>query len=105
MKPLSVGLNCATGGVYEDIFVHYLIYRSVTFLVIQMQVFLMKMDITMNLHLLLLKKVKRFAEEGWVNIIGGCCGTTPEHIKAMKSALASLGLVTIMREKDMELVD
>ena len=34
--------------------------------------------------------MKRFAEEGWVNIIGGCCGTTPEHIKAMKSALASL---------------
>ena len=24
--------------------------------------------------------MKQFAEKGWVNIIGGCCGTTPEHI-------------------------
>ena len=22
-----------------------------------------------------------FMKEGWVNIIGGCCGTTPEHIR------------------------
>ena len=95
---------CDWSGFMRTIFVHYLIYRSVTFLVIQMQVFLMKMDITMNLHLLLLKKVKRFAEEGWVNIIGGCCGTTPEHIKAMKSALASLK-PRDHHERDMELVD
>jgi len=26
-----------------------------------------------------------------VNIIGGCCGTTPDHIKALKSAVANLG--------------
>jgi 5-methyltetrahydrofolate--homocysteine methyltransferase len=25
--------------------------------------------------------VKEFMQEGWVNIIGGCCGTTPLHIK------------------------
>ncbi|MEM9660657.1 MAG: homocysteine S-methyltransferase family protein, partial [Planctomycetota bacterium] len=24
-----------------------------------------------------------FADQGWVNIIGGCCGTTPEHIAAI----------------------
>ncbi|MDX6769515.1 MAG: methionine synthase [Elusimicrobiota bacterium] len=29
------------------------------------------------------KKVGRFAEEGWVNLVGGCCGTTPEHIRLM----------------------
>jgi 5-methyltetrahydrofolate--homocysteine methyltransferase len=22
-----------------------------------------------------------WAKEGWVNIVGGCCGTTPDHIK------------------------
>ena len=27
------------------------------------------------------RKLERFASEGWVNIIGGCCGTTPEHIR------------------------
>ncbi len=27
--------------------------------------------------------VEEFMKEGWVNVIGGCCGTTPEHIKAI----------------------
>ncbi|MFN8250803.1 MAG: homocysteine S-methyltransferase family protein [Ferruginibacter sp.] len=25
--------------------------------------------------------LEEWAEEGWVNIVGGCCGTTPDHIK------------------------
>jgi 5-methyltetrahydrofolate--homocysteine methyltransferase len=25
---------------------------------------------------------------GWVNIIGGCCGTTPEHIAAIAAEAA-----------------
>lgn len=25
----------------------------------------------------------KFLDEGWVNIVGGCCGTTPEHIRAI----------------------
>ena len=29
--------------------------------------------------------VKPFLSEGHVNIIGGCCGTTPEHIRALKA--------------------
>ena len=29
-----------------------------------------------------------FAKEGWLNIIGGCCGTTPAHIKAIAEAVA-----------------
>ncbi|NUP88388.1 MAG: methionine synthase [Candidatus Sumerlaeia bacterium] len=28
-----------------------------------------------------------FADEGWVNIVGGCCGTRPEHIAAIAGAL------------------
>jgi len=28
-----------------------------------------------------------FAENGWVNAVGGCCGTTPEHIKAIAAAV------------------
>lgn len=30
------------------------------------------------------KNVEPFAQEGLVTIIGGCCGTTPEHIKVMR---------------------
>ena len=29
------------------------------------------------------KEIKGFAEDGLVNLVGGCCGTTPEHIKAI----------------------
>jgi 5-methyltetrahydrofolate--homocysteine methyltransferase len=29
------------------------------------------------------KQIQEFLEEGLVNIIGGCCGTTPEHIKVI----------------------
>ena len=28
-------------------------------------------------------QIKEFLDEGLVNIIGGCCGTTPDHIKAI----------------------
>ncbi|MEX0692341.1 MAG: methionine synthase [Gemmatimonadales bacterium] len=31
-----------------------------------------------------------FARDGLVNIVGGCCGTTPEHIRAFGNAVASL---------------
>ena len=31
--------------------------------------------------------VKDFAESGFVNIIGGCCGTTPDHIRAIARAV------------------
>ncbi|MEY4048862.1 MAG: hypothetical protein RL284_2413, partial [Bacteroidota bacterium] len=31
--------------------------------------------------------IKEFASSGFVNIVGGCCGTTPDHIKAMAEAV------------------
>ena len=33
---------------------------------------------------LMLEQMKAFTEEGLVNVIGGCCGTTPEHIAAFE---------------------
>ena len=32
--------------------------------------------------------VEQFAASGWVNIVGGCCGTTPEHIEQIVAAVA-----------------
>ncbi len=29
-----------------------------------------------------------FAEAGWLNVVGGCCGTTPEHVSAIAEAVA-----------------
>ena len=33
------------------------------------------------------KHVKELAQKGWLNIAGGCCGTTPEHIASIAQAL------------------
>jgi 5-methyltetrahydrofolate--homocysteine methyltransferase len=32
-------------------------------------------------------KIKEWADEGWLNLVGGCCGTTPDHIKALREAI------------------
>ncbi len=37
---------------------------------------------------MLAKKIERFCEAGWINIIGGCCGTTPEHIRMIAEIAA-----------------
>ncbi len=31
----------------------------------------------------LASQLAKFADHGWLNIVGGCCGTTPEHIKTI----------------------
>nr|AGT02551.1 5-methyltetrahydropteroyltriglutamate-homocysteine [Herpetomonas muscarum] len=34
--------------------------------------------------------IRKFAASGWVNMVGGCCGSTPEHIKAIATAVGGL---------------
>jgi 5-methyltetrahydrofolate--homocysteine methyltransferase len=36
------------------------------------------------------KVIKEMAENGLLNIVGGCCGTTPEHIEAIKDAVEGI---------------
>ena len=36
------------------------------------------------------KEVVDWARQGWLNIVGGCCGTTPDHIKAIVEGVADL---------------
>ncbi len=31
-----------------------------------------------------------FAEQGWLNLVGGCCGTTPDHIRAIREAMEGM---------------
>ena len=33
------------------------------------------------------REIGEWARSGWLNLAGGCCGTTPEHIRAMAEAL------------------
>ncbi|MFM8909660.1 MAG: methionine synthase, partial [Gemmatimonadota bacterium] len=39
--------------------------------------------------------LKEFAESGLVNIVGGCCGTTPDHIRAIANAVRDIAPRTI----------
>ena len=36
------------------------------------------------------KSLREWAQDGLVNAIGGCCGTTPEHIKAFAEAVSGM---------------
>ena len=35
-------------------------------------------------------QIREWAQAGFLNIVGGCCGTTPEHIAAMSRAVEGL---------------
>jgi 5-methyltetrahydrofolate--homocysteine methyltransferase len=47
------------------------------------------------------KQIEVFLNEGLINIVGGCCGTTPEHIKA----IADLAAKYSPRKVDLQVVD
>src|ERR671913_55864 len=32
-------------------------------------------------------EIREWAEAGWLNIVGGCCGTTPDHLRAIAEAV------------------
>ena len=34
--------------------------------------------------------LREYAENNWINFVGGCCGTTPEHIRAIAEAVKDL---------------
>jgi len=43
-------------------------------------------------------QIADFAAEGLVNVVGGCCGTTPDHIRAMADAVAPFAPRNINKE-------
>ena len=36
------------------------------------------------------REIRDYAKQGFVNIVGGCCGTTPEHIGAIVESIRDL---------------
>jgi len=90
-KPFTIGLNCAFGA--EHLRPHAVTLSAIadTRVAIypnaglpnEMGEYDESPDVT-GAHL------KSWAEEGLLNIVGGCCGTTPEHIKAIADAVAGI---------------
>jgi len=81
---LSVGLNCATGPEFMTDHIRSLHELATT-----------RISCYPNAGLpdeegkygetptSLAAQLERFADHGWLNIVGGCCGTRPDHIRAM----------------------
>jgi 5-methyltetrahydrofolate--homocysteine methyltransferase len=81
---LSVGLNCALGAKELRPYMQVLAKESPFFVSAYPNAGLPnEFGLYDQTDKEMADQVKIFLEEGLVNILGGCCGTTPEHIKAM----------------------
>jgi 5-methyltetrahydrofolate--homocysteine methyltransferase len=90
-RPLSIGLNCALGA--KDLRAHIDVLSQVA-------------DVNVSTHPNaglpnafggydetpedMAGVLHEFAEAGLLNLVGGCCGTTPEHIAALADAVRGL---------------
>lgn len=83
-KPLSIGLNCALGADELEPYVRELSRISNCYVSAHPNAGLPnefgEYDQSAQE---MASVVEKFAKNSYVNIIGGCCGTTPEHIKAV----------------------
>ena len=92
-RPLTVGLNCALGAALMRPYAEELSTIADTFVCIYPNAGLPNPmsdtgfdetpDVTSSL-------LKDFAESGFVNIAGGCCGTTPDHIRAIAETVRTI---------------
>jgi 5-methyltetrahydrofolate--homocysteine methyltransferase len=84
VKLFSMGLNCALGAAQMRPYLEVIAEQSPCRVSIypnaglpdQMGEYRETPDVTARL-------VGEFMANGWVNVVGGCCGTTPEHIAAL----------------------
>ena len=82
---LSIGINCATGPEFMTDHLRSLAALATRFVSVYPNAGLPDErgqygETPQSLAF----KMKRFVDERWVNMIGGCCGTTPAHIKALR---------------------
>ena len=92
-RPLSVGINCALGAELMRPYVEELSGVANVYTSVHPNAGLPNPlsetgydespEYTAN-------QIKGFAQSGFVNIVGGCCGTTPAHIKAIAQAVADI---------------
>jgi 5-methyltetrahydrofolate--homocysteine methyltransferase len=88
MNPVAVGLNCATGPEFMQDHVRSL--AGLASVAVSCYPNAGLPDEEGHYHETpetLAKKLSDFAAHGWLNIVGGCCGTTPDHIRAIAEAM------------------
>jgi len=88
-RPFSVGLNCALGAAQMRPFVQEISRVADTWVAVYPNAGLPnefgEYDQTPEQMAALMRE---FATSGFVNIVGGCCGSTPEHVAAIRAAVA-----------------
>src|SRR3989441_11178332 len=85
----SIGLNCATGPEFMTDHLRSLAAMSTRFVSVYPNAGLPdERGQYAETPASLAFKMKRFVDEGWVNFVGGCCGTTPAHIRALKALVS-----------------
>lgn len=101
-QPLAIGLNCALGAALMRPYIQELNrIAPETFISCYPNAGLPNpmaetgFDETPEVTSRLLRE---FAAEGLVNIVGGCCGTTPEHIGAIRQAVEPHAARSLQRE-------
>ena len=91
IKPISIGLNCALG---PDLLRQYVVELSrvcETFTSVHPNAGLPNEFGEYDLEAdEMAKEIIDWGKEGYINIVGGCCGTTPAHIKAFADGLTGV---------------
>ncbi len=90
-QPLCVGLNCALGAKQLRPYLENLSNIADSYVSVHPNAGLPNefggYDETPEQ---MAKTIKEFAQSGFVNIVGGCCGTTPEFIRAISEAVVDI---------------
>ncbi|MGX2967473.1 methionine synthase [Ursidibacter sp. B-7004-1] len=90
-KPISFGLNCALGPKELRPYVEVMSKICETYVSVHPNAGLPNAFGGYDLGAAeMAAYIKEWAESGFLNIVGGCCGTTPEHIKAFSDAVAGI---------------
>ncbi|HRK03732.1 MAG TPA: methionine synthase [Chlorobiota bacterium] len=88
---LSVGLNCALGSAMMRPFIEELSDAAASYVSLYPNAGLPNaMGGYDETPQWMATQAREYATAGFLNIIGGCCGTTPEHIRAMAEAVEGL---------------
>lgn len=88
LRPISVGLNCATGPEFMKDHIRTLSGLAGCAVSCYPNAGLPDEDGNyLETPQALARKLADFADAGWLNMAGGCCGTTPDHIRAIAEAM------------------
>lgn len=90
-RPFSVGINCALGGRQMRPYVEELATLAPVYTSCHPNAGLPnafgEYDETPDE---MAATLREFTGNGWLNLVGGCCGSTPDHIRAIRDAVSDL---------------